>query len=271
MSRRTATASPSSRLPWLWASLGAGLGLAAALLAFLPAAWVAERVNRATEGRLQLLEADGTLWQGSALALLTGGPGSPDASVLPSRLEWTLSPVWGGLRLDLRQSCCMPEGVSMTFKPGWQSSVLTLAQRGRSLGEWPAAWLQGLGAPWNTLKPGGQLKLSSPGLTLRGAGSAWQIEGTATLDLLRTSSRLTTLDPMGSYRLVLTGAGAQPAQVQLLTLDGALRLQGRGEWRPNGLYFRGDAQAQNGEEQTLNALLNLIGRRQGALSVISYG
>jgi general secretion pathway protein N len=225
----------------------------------------------ATQGRFQLLEAEGTLWQGSALPLLTGGPGSRDASVLPSRLRWSLRPVWLGLRLGLTQDCCMAQGVQIVVKPGWSSSTVAVEQAGPVFGDWPAAWLQGLGAPWNTVQPGGQLRLSTQGLKLTGAGSSWQLEGSATLDLLRASSHLTPLNPMGSYRVVFTGAGGQPGRIQLQTLEGALRLQGRGEWRPTGLYFRGDAQAQAGEEQTLNALLNLIGRRQGALSVISFG
>jgi len=40
---------------------------------------------------------------------------------------------------------------------------------------------------------------------------------------------------------------------------------------PNGLRFRGTAKAAPGAEDALNNLLNIIGRRNGALSAISIG
>ena len=61
------------------------------------------------------------------------------------------------------------------------------------------------------------------------------------------------------------------AALNLSTLEGALRLTGEGQWTGAGLRFRGDAQAAEGNEAALNNLLNIIGRRQGARSVISIG
>ena len=53
--------------------------------------------------------------------------------------------------------------------------------------------------------------------------------------------------------------------------EGPLRLQGEGQWTGARLRFRGTAQADGGQEAALANLLNIIGRRQGALSVISIG
>jgi len=78
-----------------WALAGAIVGALVALLAFAPAAWLASSVASATGERLLLTDARGTLWSGSALPVLTGGPGSRDASALPGRLEWSLA--WHGL------------------------------------------------------------------------------------------------------------------------------------------------------------------------------
>ena len=69
----------------------------------------------------------------------------------------------------------------------------------------------------------------------------------------------------------MVGAGGQAAAVQLDTLDGALRLSGSGAWTGAGLRFRGAAQAAEGQAEALSNLLNIIGRREGALSVISIG
>ncbi|MCD2339439.1 type II secretion system protein N [Ideonella azotifigens] len=266
---------------WLWS--GALVGGLLALASQLPASWLAGWVAGATEGRLQLAEAEGTLWHGSALPVLTGGPGSKDARVMPSRLAWRLSPLWLGLGLQLTQPCCMAGGARLELRTGWRRMQLTLTPLSTvggaggsdtTLGQWPAAWLEGLGAPWNTVKPGGQLRLASPGLTLsQQAGGAWQVQGSAELQLLQTSSRLAPVDPLGSYRISLTAPSqpGQPPVVQLQTLEGALQLQGQGELRPGGLHFRGDARAAPGQEPALNNLLNIIGRRQGASSVISIG
>ena len=67
--------------------------------------------------------------------------------------------------------------------------------------------------------------------------------GEAALDVAGVSSRVATLDTLGSYRLTLRGdaASGDAANVSLVTIDGALRLSGQGQWTGNGLRFRGEA------------------------------
>jgi general secretion pathway protein N len=50
-----------------------------------------------------------------------------------------------------------------------------------------------------------------------------------------------------------------------------LQLSGSGQWAASRLRFAGQASAEPGAEPALNNLLNIIGRRQGALSLISIG
>jgi general secretion pathway protein N len=264
-----AASRPARRRRWLAA--GVLLGLSLSLLANLPAAWLADELNLATRGRLQLIQAEGTVWTGSALPMLTGGPGSRDASALPSRLSWTLRPMWDGLRLRLSQECCMQAGVDLELRPGWGRLSLAVLPLDATVGQWPARWLEGLGAPWNTIKLGGQVRLATHQLGLSLDAGIWQMRGQAELSVLQASSRLSMLDPLGSYQLTLTSAERGPIRLSLHTLDGALQFSGQGELRPGGVQFRGQAQAQPGQEAALNNLLNIIGRRQGALSVISIG
>ena len=79
---------------------------------------------------------------------------------------------------------------------------------------------------------------------------------------------LQTLQPMGSYRLLLQGAEpgatASAPSLTLTTLQGQLLLSGQGQWVGPRLRFRGEAQAAPGAEQALANLLNIIGRRDGA-------
>jgi general secretion pathway protein N len=257
-----------------WAAWGAGLGALVGLLAFVPAGWIAKAVSSASDGRVLLTDARGTLWRGSALPVLTGGVGSRDAAALPDRLEWRLGVSGLTPELRLRQACCLRGEVRALVSPGWgRVAVRLLPDQGTTIGQWPAALLAGLGTPWNTMQMGGTLRLTSPGLALESVQGRMRFSGDASLDIAHASSRVSTLDTLGSYRLTVRGdaAGAAPASLNLLTVEGALRLSGSGEWGAAGLRFRGEAQAAEGNESALNNLLNIIGRRQGARSVISIG
>ncbi len=75
-----------------WAIAGVIIGALVGLIAFAPAAWLAQAVMSSTDGRLILSDARGTVWSGSAVPVLAGGPDSRAASFVPGRLEWTLSP-----------------------------------------------------------------------------------------------------------------------------------------------------------------------------------
>lgn len=265
---------------WAWAGALAGATLALAVSA--PASWLAGAVNQASGGHLLLADAQGSWWRGSALPVLTGGPGSRDASVLPGRLHWRLAPGWQdgpALRVRAEQPCCLETPLELRIRPGIGRLSVELLPPGtagdapRPLGRWPSAWLAGLGTPWNTLQLGGSLRLRSPGLRLESVQGRWRFEGAAEVELAGLSSRLSTLPVLGSYRLRLDGEpGTAGALLTLATLEGALRLEGSGRWDAGGLRLRGEARAAAPEhEAVLGNLLNIIGRRQGARSIISIG
>ncbi|PWW43663.1 general secretion pathway protein N [Melaminivora alkalimesophila] len=253
------------RAPWGWAAAGLGLGLVLALLAWAPAQWLASGVQRASGGQVQLHAARGLLWQGSAQLVLTGGAGSQDRVALPGRLHWRLRPAWRGARLQLSADCCTPEGpLQVLARAGWNSLQLQLRD---GTSQWPAGALAGLGTPWNTVQLQGRLQLSTEGLQLSWSAGRLQVQGRARLDALAISSRLSTLRPLGSYRLALQGGDAPT--LQLSTLEGALQLSGSGRWVGQRLRFEGEAAAAPGREAVLANLLNIIGRRQGARSIIT--
>ncbi len=257
-----------------WSGAGLVVGALIGLVVFAPAAWLAAAVASGTGQRLLLTDARGSIWNGSALPVLSGGVGSRDASALPGRIEWQMGLRGFGLEVRARQACCLRGEVRALVKPGFGGmSLQLLPGESNTVGQWPTAWLAGLGTPWNTLQLGGTLRLTSPGLTVEWVQGRVRFSGEASLDVANASSRVATLDTLGSYRLVLRGDAARgaAATVSLLTVEGALRLSGQGEWVGTGLRFRGEAQAAEGSETALNNLLNIIGRRQGARSVISIG
>ena len=257
-----------------WAVGGAVVGSLVALVVFAPAAWLASALSSATGGRILLSDARGTVWAGSAVLVLTGGPDSRDASALPGRLNWTLGLRGTGLALKATQACCLNGEVTVMLNPGLgRMSATLLPTTAAWVGQWPSAWLGGLGTPWNTLQLGGNAKLSSSGMTVEAVQGRLRIEGQAQVDLTDVSSRMSTLPSLGNYRFTVSGdpANAGTAQLNLVTLDGALQLSGSGTSGAGKTRFRGEARAQAADEPALSNLLNIIGRRDGARSVISIG
>ncbi len=265
--RAAGQAGVAAMAPWGWAVAGAITGLLAALVIWAPAAWAASALDRATDGRLQLADARGTVWDGSARLVITGGIGSADAAALPSRLEWQLRPALDGARLSLSASCCTTAPLALSLSAWANSAVLTVADGPAS--QWPASLLAGLGTPWNTLALDGTVQLQTRGLRLHWNAERLQVEGGAEVTLLDVSSRIATLRPLGSYRLRLAG-GPTPG-LELGTLSGALTLEGRGQWIGGRLRFNGEARATPGREAALDNLLNIIGRRDGSRALITMG
>jgi len=260
---RPATARTGSRIA---AVVGALLGLAVALTVFAPARWLTRSIESASAGHLLLPEPRGTVWNGSAQLVLAGGSGSTDAAALPERIVWRLRPALTGVRLRLQAACCTPQPLEVFASIGF-GGVRIAVQDGGSA--WPATLLTGLGTPFNTLRPEGTLALRTGGLVLQLAEGRLVMAGRADIDIQNTASSLSQLRPLGSYRLSLIGGDAP--QLQLSTLDGPLRLSGEGRWVGNRLRFVGEARALPEREAALSILLNLLGRRDGARSVITLG
>lgn len=256
--------------PWSLALLGAILGLAFALLVWAPARWLAWGVTQASQGQVQLFTARGTVWNGSAQLLLSGGAGSRQPQVLPGRVHWTLTPSFAGLRLGWQAECCMSQAASLHATLGWNTLHLKASDHSSN---WSARLLTGLGAPWNTLQTEGQLQLRTEALQLHWAQGRLQMEGLLELNLNNMSSRLSPIKPMGSYRIALTGpAGGTPTpRLDLMTLEGPLLLSGQGQWVGQRLRFTGEASAAEGYEPAFDNLLNILGRRQGARSLLTLG
>ena len=256
-----------------WAVAGSLIGALIGVIVFAPAAWLAQAVSSASGDRVLLADARGTLWSGSAVLVLTGGPDSRDASALPGRLVWTLG--WRGTSFELlaAHDCCLNGTVAVRLRPGFGRMSASLLPTAGWVGQWPSAWLAGLGTPWNTLQLGGVARLVSPGMTVEAVQGRWRVDGRAELELVNVSSRLSTLPTLGSYRLSISGdaASAGTAQLNLSTQEGALQLSGAGSSGAGKLRFRGEARALAAEEAALSNLLNIIGRRDGARSVISIG
>ena len=263
-----ATSSPGSPTGlWGWATAGACVGLLVALVVFAPARWLSEWVHSASGQRLSFVAPRGTVWQGSGYLRISGSEGSREAVLLPGLTTWRIKLGWGDISVHFKADCCTLRALQVVVAPvGWGGVRVTLAD---AQTQWPAALLTGLGAPWNTLRPEGQLAVLTQGIYFEWADGRQRLYGRLQLDANEISSSLSTLQPIGSYRLVLQG-GPTPT-VRLDTLEGSLQLTGEGQWTNQRLQFNGVASALPDRMDALSNLLNIIGRRNGARAIITLG
>jgi general secretion pathway protein N len=261
--------------PKRWSIAGALVGIVGALVAFAPASWLARGLASATNEHLLIVDTRGSIWNGSGVLVLTGGAGSRDASALPGRLHWRMGlKGLSGLQLAARQDCCINGELLLGIKPGLGRVEVSVDTRADWLARLPAGVLAGLGTPWNTLQLNGSLRLSARDLKLESVQGRWRQFGELQLDLVNMSSRVSTVAPLGSYRFTVSADPGNPgvSTLRLATLEGALQLSGVGTLNSGGKSrFTGEAGAAPGREEALNNLLNIIGRRQGARSVLTIG
>jgi general secretion pathway protein N len=254
---------------WIGYGLVALIAIVATIGAAAPAQWLAAAVARATHGRVELAETKGTLWNGEATLVLASGagPGAMRAS-LPERLSWQLSP-WqllaGTVDLTLEHPSALSQPLAIR---AWPNGRATL---GATTVRLPASLLVGLGAPWNTVRPGGVVTLSWDRLEIEPA--RWQ--GNFSAEWQYASSALTPVSPMGHYRLQTNGV-FPGTRLNLLTLSGPLELTGSGTIAEGGrLRFQGVARAvpnaDTGVKTQLTGLISLLGRRDGESAILNIG
>lgn len=235
------------------------------VLFLAPAAWLVPMVERQTKGRLTLGDAQGTLWHGSAFIGASAAASEPVTPLLPGRFAWDISPMilLGRVDVTLENPEALARPVAATGGLSeWEvsGSAITL----------PAERLAGLGAPFNTIQPSGQMRLNWNPLLLTRSGNAVDVRGTGTIELIEIASRLSPVKPLGNYLAAIDLRG-QEGSMQLKTDKGPMVLAGSGTFRNGRLQFSGTAEAEPGHEETLSNFLNLLGqrRREGDKNVIA--
>ena len=272
----------TSRTSTRWAWMGAGLGLALAFITQAPAHWLTRTIEQASGERVLLPDAQGTVWNGSAQWVLNEGPLNIATSTnmarpasttsLPTRVTWQLGPRldFANWRLTLSatiaSACCTPQPVRVDVSPLWRG---VRVQVNDHTSRWPADWLVGLGAPWNTVQPEGLLQLKTRQLQWTQQAGVGHLQGQAELQLQQLATRLSPLRPLGSYRVRVEGGDT--LALTLDTLEGSLQLQGNGQLINGRVRFSGEASAAPDAEAALSNLLNILGQRQGAKSILKLG
>jgi general secretion pathway protein N len=209
-----------------WTAPLAGLSVfAAALIAALflmaPATLIDARLARASDGRLRLAEAEGSLWSGAGWIEIRDAQGRAGVA---KRIAWRVLPqslLRGRLVAEVElDQALKPFPVTLSL------SGIEILEAGITL---PAAAL-GLGMP--KLAPfrlTGDVLVKIPRLSLERG----RMDGDATLQWRAAGSALTPVSPLGDYEVQFKAAG-RAMQAALSTLEGPLQLDGKGAWSNGG-------------------------------------
>jgi general secretion pathway protein N len=211
-----------------------------------PAAWLGDWLQE--HGKLRLLDARGTVWHGSALLGISDGR---ETTLVPGRVEWTVD----SLRPTSIAARVSHPWLTMALAVSVDASGLRITKGSARL---PAGVLAGAGAPFNTLRPGGVLELAWTDTQIRGTALTGELQ----VDWRDAQSALSTVVPLGTYRLRVRGSGGNPS-LDLATLAGPLQMQGKGTLEGSRIRFNGIATAEPSMLGALNGLLGLLGMRSG--------
>ncbi|MDD3528869.1 MAG: type II secretion system protein N [Gallionellaceae bacterium] len=224
--------------------------LCAGLVYLAPATWWDLGLRRVSNDVLSLGGVRGTFWRGSGSlqAMLPHG-----SAVTLSAIQWQLRAgdlVRGRLRVSVLAAGSGQ--VILDMSAGRAGLTVYAAHL-----EMPASLLGSLSPTLRAAAPGGHLTLSSDGLRYVGG----QFAGRAELVWRDATSSLTSVRPLGDYRLDLDGAGTG-LNCRLSTLgDAALSFDGTAVWQPGRpLTFAGSARPAATQRRELSPLLRLFGQ-----------
>ncbi len=240
-----------------WVLCGVGFAVyAVALIAMAPAAWLDTALRDASQGRLRLAEAQGSLWAGSGRIELrdadrTGG--------IARAVTWHLRPAYllrGRLQYEIR--------LGQAGRPFPLSLGVAQVEVSDADLQLPAAALAFAEPRLVPLELTGDLTLHIDRLAV----SRSAVGGSGTLQWLGAGSALTQVSPLGDYELRAED-DRSGLRLALRTLRGPLQLDGQGAWTPGSRpQFAGTARVPPEYQQQLSPLLRLIAIDRGGGSFL---
>ena len=238
---------------WVMPALGLGIFAAAVLatvIAFAPATLIDARLASASDGRLRLAGADGTLWSGAGWIEVRDVHGRAGVA---RRIAWRVLPE-SLLRARLVAEIELDQ--AKPFRLAISLSRVEIADAGINL---PAAAL-GLGMPkLAPLRLTGEVRVSIPHLSLERG----RMDGDATLQWRSAGSALTPISPLGEYEMQFKAVGPD-LHATLRTLEGPLQLDGKGTWSSRAPpSFLATARVPEQQQEQLAPLFRLIAVERG--------
>jgi general secretion pathway protein N len=220
-----------------------------------PVAWLGDWL--AQNSRLRLVYANGTIWSGTAMLALSDGK---QARILPHRVSWQVQ--WRALFAGRIAVEILHAAVDGPLRLSYDRNGINLDPGSALL---PAGLLTVVGAPFNTISPGGTLVLRWDKLRMAGNG----FDGEISMEWRAAQSALSPVSPLGDYRLVAR-ANSGNGDLTLTTLSGPLILEGVGKFSEGKLQFSGTADAVPHMRASLNGLIGVLGPRSGQKVLLNW-
>ncbi|HEX4879456.1 MAG TPA: type II secretion system protein N, partial [Limnobacter sp.] len=209
---------------------------------------LADRVAQASQGRLQVLHSQGSVWAGQVqLGVSDGGRLYAIGEPLGWKLVFGQAGHWLGLALE------HPKLLGVLHL-GVNADGISIGNGEMRL---PAAWLSALGAPFNTIRPEGLLQMR---------WQAWRHgqDMNVQIQWQDAQSALASIRPLGEYVISVTGNPDTKLNLDLKTRKGPLQLEGQGHWTAGQRFvFNGYASSDEKSREALTGLLSQMGRREG--------
>lgn len=238
----------------VWVLVVAGIAIYAVCLAITaPASIMAWAIASASERKVILEQPEGGLWRGHA-ANIGVDPGGLGVQKF-GKVSWKVAAlrlVVGELRIEVKAEGHANGTGTLILQP----QSIRLLQARFAL---PALAIASFFPALQFVQPGGEVTLQTDDLVFAGNSVAGKAEALWN----DASSPFTAVKPLGTYRAKVESTQG-PAQVEIMTVAGALQINGRGTWSPEtGFAFSGVARAVPAEAPRLRDLLRLLGPEDG--------
>lgn len=237
-----------------------------------PVSWISGAVENQTACRVMLHQAAGTIWQGSAALAFS----EPNASSGGCRepLSATERFHWVSTCKLISLTCVTELQFAALEQPQQISWSLAKTQILANEIKLPANILEGLGNPWSTLRPRGELGARWTDINLVNFGGSnagnTSASGTIRIIISKLTSPISPVKPLGGYE-ISANIAQDGLNWTLSTTSGPLLLKGQGEFRGKensaggnaGMHFSGEASASPEAQESLIGLLSLLGKKEG--------
>jgi general secretion pathway protein N len=223
-------------------------------LTALPAWLIPWALKKSQFNQIVINDASGSIWSGKATGVADiAVPNSTAYKLKLDQISWSWRPsrlFAGELTWDITA-----ENKSAKLMGVVGASFGGYSIRSAKL-EAPAQLITDIYPPAALLNPDGKLQLTTDAFNL----SKNNFTGKAQLDWRGAAVSMSPVKPLGDYRATID-AKANVADVQLTTMTGALKLNGKGNWTlKDGLRFSGTAQADAAQAANIDPLLQLMGK-----------
>ncbi|HEY2627471.1 MAG TPA: type II secretion system protein N [Usitatibacter sp.] len=224
-------------------------GYAVFLVATIPATFVASRIASATQGAAEFTDVGGTVWNGSARAMVN----APGGRVAFDRVEWHFAPLelaagHFAYRVGVDSNAIV---VNAVIGRGWSRWILGPTEAKIEMSKAPL--FMPLAGAWH---PEGTVLLTSLGGRYTDDG---RTDGAALVTWTDAAVSLSDVRPLGKY-VVEMNANDGPVVLNVKTVGGALRISGHGSVAPLGASaFSGEARGDGDRAKDLEPLLDMLG------------